>query len=151
MHYVITSSNYDEFMMLKQRLEAAFSTDDISEICGEQHHPWYAWLTHGVANIIRAEALYILSLITITFIISVVFNWAFAIAFAFFCVMTLFSIWVSGLVGWHVFHLYGICQRLTRGVEHPLVLLVDVDQSRSEEVKSLVSNQKSCELSLIKE
>ena len=50
MHYLITSTNYQEFVTLKDQLENISEVDDISDICGSQQHPWFSWITHRVAN-----------------------------------------------------------------------------------------------------
>ena len=57
---------------------------------------------------------FLLVLYLITLVLSSLFDWSFAIGFGFFTLMTLFSVWVSGLVGWHMIHLYSQCQLLTK-------------------------------------
>lgn len=149
MHYLITTSNYDDFMAIKSTLDPVSDVDNISEICGQQKHPWYVWLTHKFANILLAEVLLIVFLLIITVTLTYLFEWALTLSIAFFIAVSFFSVWVSGLVGWHTLHLYMICQNLTEDEDHPLALLVDVEQDN--ELKQVVSGYSSSKLTLLVE
>lgn len=151
MHYLITSTNYQEFVTLKDQLESISEVDDISDICGSQQHPWYAWITHRVANIARAEVVFLLVLYLLTLLLSSLFDWSFAIGFSFFTLMTLFSVWVSGLVGWHMIHLYSQCQLLTKDKPHPLAILVDIDNEKQKKMEQILAKKNSFSVNQIKE
>ena len=138
MHYLITSSNYDDFMSMKNHLEPVSDVDNISEICGNQVHPWHAWLTHKVANIVIAELIFVFLLLALTFSVSAFFDWSMLMSVAFFTIATFFSVWVSGLIGWHTIHLYSICQSMTEQEQHPLALLVE-SSDRNTKVNKIVA------------
>lgn len=149
MHYLITSSNYDDFMSIKSQLDPVIDVDNISEICGNQNHPWHAWLTHKVATIMITETLLVISILLLSVFFSAMFNWSVLAIFAFFTVAALFSIWVSGLVGWHTIHLYSICQNLTANQDHPLALLVDSKGNNNIDVNNIVKLYRSSKITLI--
>ncbi len=82
-------------------------------------------------------------------VLTYLLEWTMMLSIAFFIAVSLFSMWVSGLVGWHTLHLYIICQNLTENEDHPLALLVDVEQDN--ELKQVVSGYSSSKLTLLVE
>ena len=148
MHYLVTSSNYEDFVEVKQKLEPVSDVDNISEICGNQVHPWYAWMTHNITLLVVLELATVLVILALTAGLSIAFDWSVFLSIVFFTTLALFSVWVSGLIGWHKIHLYSICQTLTEHVEHPLALLVD---SKEKSLASVTSKYDSIQVTRLDE
>ncbi len=132
MHYLVTSQNYREFIQLQHELESVSTVDNITELCSDEAHPWYQFITPNVANIIRKEVIFLALLSVFTVVLIFNFSISSLAVMGFFSLFALFSLWLCGLIGWHLIHLYSVCKSTLGANHNQLVMLVGVPDDDNE-------------------
>lgn len=149
-HYIIKSHDYDAFKDTQDLLEdLKFEAEDVSEICEEKPKRLNVWLTKGIYHLLKIEVLAIATIVIAAYLFTNALALPTLMFLVFAGLFSLFSIWITGMLGLDKLYYYSQCQDYALGERHPLVMLVNVEAKDSQRVEGMLNNQPSVSYKLL--
>lgn len=141
-HYIIKSQDYTAFKATQDKLEDLhFETEDVSNICDKKQKRLNVWLTQGIYHLLKIEVIAVATIVVAAFLITNALALPTLMFLVFAGLFSLFSVWVTGMLGLDKLYYYSQCQDFTKNETHPLVMLINVDAQESSKVEGMLQHQ----------